>query len=73
MYQTTIRATSKDEIQLLNRVKNSFCPTSLSKAILRMAREYYQMRETLDRLEKATTIKYEISSDVIKKIFGGRY
>lgn len=69
MYTTTFRIRGKDDIELIKRVKLEFCPTSLSFALIRLAREYYRLKKRDDLMQAAIKHKLEIPTKVLEALF----
>lgn len=69
IYTTTIRLRHPKHIELIERVKKDYFPTSLSKALLHAIRELYELKEDREKLRKAVKTKYEIDSKVLKDVF----
>ena len=69
MYTTTIRIRRKDDIELIERVKLEFCPTSLSSALIRVSREYYRLKKRDDLMHQAIKRKLEIPTKLLEQLF----
>jgi hypothetical protein len=69
MYTTTIRIRRKDDVELIERVKLEFCPTSLSAALIRVSREYYRLKKRDDLMHKAIKRKLEIPTKLLEELF----
>ena len=69
MYTTTIRIRRKENIDMIKRVKSEFMPTSLSLALVRLAKEYYRLKERDDLMHKAIKHKLEIPTKLLEELF----
>lgn len=69
MYTTTIRIRQKDDIELIERVKLEFCPTSLSTALIRLSKEYYRLKKRDDLMHQAIKRKLEIPTKLLEELF----
>jgi hypothetical protein len=69
MYTTTIRIRRKEDIDMIERAKLEFCPTSLSSALVLLVREYYRLKKRDDLMHQALKRKLEIPTKLLEELF----
>lgn len=69
MYKTTVRFHSRRDLDLIEKVKADYYPTSLSKALCMALRDLYDLKADMAMIKKAIKPTLKIDPKVLQKIF----
>ena len=67
-YTTTLRAYGKADIKLVKDLKKEFGCSSLSKCVIFMIKDYYQMKKQLDHIKKCIKVNYELDPGIAREL-----